>query len=94
MIRTIIAAASLVLFCCLGAPPSLAQYHGEEPWCAVINLGDGEVSWECYYRTVEECTPNVLAGNRGFCGMNPYYTPPAGTVSPAHRSYHHRTRQN
>jgi hypothetical protein len=30
--------------------------------------------WYCYYKTVEECVPNVLAGNRGFCNVNPYWT--------------------
>jgi len=42
----------------------------------------------CYYRTVEECVPNVLAGNRGSCNLNPYFTAsrgPAATARPAHR---------
>jgi hypothetical protein len=29
--------------------------------------------WECQYQSVAECTPNVLAGNRGFCQRNPYW---------------------
>ena len=45
---------------------------GDAPWCAVINLGQGEIYWDCEYRTVEECAPNVIAGNRGFCNLNPY----------------------
>ena len=41
-----------------------------------------DVHWECIYRSVEECRPNVLAGNRGFCNPNPYFVPsygPAGS---------------
>ena len=42
------------------------------PWCAVIDYGDGGVTWECSYRTFEECYPNVIAGNKGTCTQNPY----------------------
>jgi hypothetical protein len=44
---------------------------GDAPWCAVINLGMGDIAWDCRYRTVEQCVPNVIAGNRGFCNLNP-----------------------
>jgi hypothetical protein len=37
----------------------------------VINVGTGSVIWDCKYRSVEECVPNVLAGNRGFCNPSP-----------------------
>jgi len=43
------------------------------PWCAVISLGTGSVYWDCQYSLFEQCLPNVLAGNRGFCNHNPYY---------------------
>ena len=46
------------------------------PWCAVISLGYGQVYWECLYRSIEECRPHVLAGNRGFCNPNPAFVPP------------------
>jgi hypothetical protein len=46
------------------APAGYAS--GNAPWCAVINLGWGDVYWDCQYRTIEECVPNVIAGNRGF----------------------------
>lgn len=49
---------------------SVGHASGDAPWCAVINLGMGDVSWDCRYRTVEECVPNVIAGNRGFCNLN------------------------
>jgi Protein of unknown function (DUF3551) len=43
------------------------------PWCAVISLGTGSVYWDCQYSSFEQCLPNVLAGNRGFCNHNPYF---------------------
>jgi hypothetical protein len=52
------------------------------PWCAVISLGTGNVYWDCQYRSVEECVPNVLAGNRGFCNHNPSYV---GELVPVRR---------
>jgi hypothetical protein len=39
-------------------------------WCAVIKDGD---YWDCQYRSLEDCRPNVLAGNRGWCNPNPYF---------------------
>ena len=53
-------------------------YQG--PWCAVVSIGAGNVTWDCHYNSFEECAPNVIAGNRGFCNRNPrwpgYYQPP------------------
>jgi hypothetical protein len=65
-------AAAAALICC-DVSPSQAQYYGDAPWCAVVSIGTGGVHWDCEYNTVEACVPNVIAGNRGFCGMNPYY---------------------
>jgi len=45
----------------------------ETPWCAVITLGMGDAYWDCQYRSLEECIPQVLAGNRGFCNPNPRF---------------------
>jgi hypothetical protein len=56
-----------------GVPASRASTYGHAPWCAVVDQGAGNVMWECLYDSVAECTPNVLAGNRGFCQRNPYY---------------------
>jgi hypothetical protein len=39
-------------------------------WCAVNPWGDGDVDWDCRYRSIEECRP-VIAGNRGFCSPSP-----------------------
>ncbi|HEY2534311.1 MAG TPA: hypothetical protein VGJ20_41415 [Xanthobacteraceae bacterium] len=60
--------------------------YGNAPWCAVIELGTGEVQWQCEYYSVEECVPNVLAGNRGFCNVNPYWR---GDYAPAAAHHHH-----
>jgi hypothetical protein len=50
---------ALATLTCFGTSSSLA--FGDAPWCAVINIGV-DVYWDCEYRTVEECIPNVLAG--------------------------------
>jgi Protein of unknown function (DUF3551) len=67
--RLMLASAVFAATMCFAAPASRA--FGDAPWCAVINLGTGDAYWDCQYRTVEECVPNVLAGNRGFCNLNP-----------------------
>ena len=33
------------------------------------------MEWDCEYGSIETCRPNVIAGNRGFCQLNPYYSP-------------------
>jgi hypothetical protein len=83
--------AAIVLAAATGlyAPPSYA--FGDAPWCAVINLGMGEIHWDCQYRTVEECRPNVVAGNRGFCNLNPY-GPGPNASAPASRARYHKHR--
>ena len=48
----------------------------EARWCAVISRSDGDVHWDCAYRSIEECRPNVITSNgnnRGFCNPSPYY---------------------
>ena len=65
--------AALAAATSFGTSPS--QAFGDAPWCAVINIGAGTVHWDCQYRTVEECVPNVLPGNRGFCNLNPWPGP-------------------
>ena len=63
----------------------------EAPWCAVVAVGSGTVTWDCHYQTFEECAPNVIAGNRGFCNRNPrwpgYYQD--YTAYPKHHKKHH-----
>jgi hypothetical protein len=40
-----------------------------------MEIGAGDVEWDCEYASVAACAPNVIAGNRGFCALNPYYSP-------------------
>jgi hypothetical protein len=61
---------------------SVGHASGDAPWCAVINLGMGDVSWDCRYRTVEECVPNVIGGDRGFCNLNPWGPDPGPSSGP------------
>jgi hypothetical protein len=74
----IVGIAALAAATCWGASPGHAG--GDAPWCAVVNIGAGDVYWDCHYRTVEECVPNVIAGNRGFCNLNPWPGPSNAVV--------------
>ena len=69
------------------AKPSNAA---EPPWCAVISLGPGSVYEDCQYWTFEQCRPVVLAGNRGFCNINPRYVAnvPAGKTRKRHAQHY------
>ena len=68
---------------------STSRAYGDAPWCAVINIGKGAVYSDCQYRSFEDCyrRGNILAGNRGFCNVNPW--PGPSQVVP----YKHRKRQ-
>ena len=61
------------------------------PWCAVVSMGRGSVYWDCQYRTIEECVPNVLAGNRGTCSQNPRWE---GWYAPVKPRAHHRKKRH
>ena len=88
IMRLLLSGAVLTVALCFNVPASQA-YYGNGPWCAVISVGTGGVVWDCQYRTVEECVPHVLAGNRGFCNPSPYYV--ARMVAPRkHRTRHAR----
>ena len=100
MVKTIIpksifaAAALAAAVISFDIPAGHAAGWRENPWCAVIDYGDGGVTWECNYRTFEECYPNVLAGNKGFCNLNPagpgsQGAPPAASHKPRK---HHATQ--
>ena len=85
IMRLLLTLAALVVVLCFDVQSSRA-YYGNGPWCAVINVGTGSVIWDCQYRSVEECVPNVLAGNRGFCNPSPWYELRAiGTQKPRKR---------
>ena len=72
--RSVLMTPIIAAVLCFAAPASHADY-GDAPWCAVVSVGTGNVVWDCQFRTVEECAPNVLGGNRGFCNPSPWYTP-------------------
>jgi hypothetical protein len=76
--------AIITLAGALGFDVPISQAREVFPWCAVVSSGPASVEWDCEYRSIEECRPNVLAGNRGFCYMNPAwpgsYTPK--TIAP------------
>ena len=69
MTRLCLAAAVFLAGVFFGPQPAKA----EAPWCAVVTIGEDSVIWDCRFRTIEECRPTVLAGNRGFCNPNPYF---------------------
>jgi hypothetical protein len=67
---------------------------GDAPWCAVIATDMEGVHWDCQYRTFAECAPNVVAGDRGFCNLNPAPGPaaPASAAQPSHKKRHTATQ--
>ena len=69
--RLSFAAAGLGAALLIGTSPSYAGTVGNAPWCAVQNLGAGDVVWDCEFMTAEQCQPAVIAGNRGSCNLNP-----------------------
>jgi hypothetical protein len=89
-----IATAALAAVICCGVQN--ARAYGDAPWCAVVDVGAGSVVWDCRYRSIEECTPNVVAGSRGFCNLNPYAQGPLSyaprTVAHGHVAHRHRPR--
>ena len=86
--RLVLTTGILALAVGVAAAPARAGTYGEAPWCAVINTGDGDVTWDCQYRTVEECAPNVIAGNRGSCTQNPRWVPPTAAAPQRYRKRH------
>jgi hypothetical protein len=86
--RLALAIAVLAAVFCLDVP--MASARGAAPWCAVVSSGPAEVEWDCNYYSIEECRPNVLAGNRGSCIQNP--RAPEVKFVPKNRHKRHRRR--
>ena len=82
MARVIFAAVVALAVALFALKPAKAD---EAPWCAVSKEGD---HWDCHYRSIEECRPNVVAGKRGWCSPNPYFvaTPTESRGSRKHRT--------
>jgi hypothetical protein len=69
-------AAAACLFMAFATTPGQAALWGHAEWCAVTDNGSGDMMWECVYDTAAECQPFILAGNRGFCSLNPHWRGP------------------
>ena len=91
MLRIFGGGAAIVLLG-LFSQPAAADYFGA-PWCAVVAAGDGDMQWHCEYKSVEECRPNVLAGNRGWCNPNPYFVGAAPSAEHRHSRKRHARAQ-
>jgi hypothetical protein len=63
---------------------SLSAKAAEAPWCAAINEGTGSIYEDCQYSSFDDCyrRANILAGNRGFCNVSPYYA--TNAAEPSH----------
>jgi Protein of unknown function (DUF3551) len=72
--------------------PAFAQFYGPGPWCAVVNKGLGNMYWDCQYWSLQQCVPNVLAGNRGWCNLNPSFVPYNSTANQHYRKRHARSQ--
>ena len=60
------------------------------PWRSRTDCGLARASFRLVvsrFRTVEECVPNVIAGNRGFCNLNPW-PGPSQVIPYKHRKRH------
>jgi uncharacterized protein DUF3551 len=77
-----IATAALAAGLCFDVRPSRAMYSGDAPWC-IMTYGD-DVHWRCEFRSGEECVAAV-AGTRGNCNVNPYYSGAAAPAGPSRR---------
>jgi hypothetical protein len=89
LLATAAAVAAVVAALAIAMPASRAGSYGEAPWCAVQNLGAGDMVWDCEYQTIAQCAPQVVAGNRGFCNLNPAWSPPPGAEPRFYRKRHH-----
>jgi hypothetical protein len=87
---SLLAAAVLAAAFSIHATPASAGTIGNGPWCAVQNLGTGDMVWDCEFQSAEQCQPAVIAGNRGFCNLNPAWPRYQPAPSPVrHSKYRH-----
>ncbi|HET9715852.1 MAG TPA: DUF3551 domain-containing protein [Pseudolabrys sp.] len=88
-IRTMALAAVMIAGFSFAGHPARAF---EGPWCAIQSLGSGVVYEDCQYPSLSACRPHVIAGNRGFCNLNPRWgTRWAEPYGPS-RPYRHQGR--
>jgi hypothetical protein len=86
--RFAVAFAALAAVLLFQSPASQAG-PGAAPWCSYVNTGMYNVTEYCIYRSFEQCRGEVLAGNRGFCNVNPRFQ---AAVEPVKRSAKRRTQ--
>ena len=88
VMRLVLFAALLLAALACDARPGWAH---EGRWCAVMDIGAETVQRDCRFDRIEDCVPNVLAGNRGFCMHNPRWR---GDYQPAakERKARHKRR--
>jgi Protein of unknown function (DUF3551) len=84
MLRMLPIAVALIAFQSSNTRPAQAT---EGPWCAFISIGTGTVYEDCQYYAFAACQPNVLAGNRGFCNVNPRWVGPPPRYVRSGRAY-------
>jgi Protein of unknown function (DUF3551) len=85
MLKILLGVAALTAVVTLGPHPASA--YGNGPWCAVVTTGWGFEERNCSFWSVEACVPHVIAGNRGFCDLNPDFR---GSIPRSHRRSYRR----
>ena len=83
-----VALTSQILF---GHGFSNASYYDGQ-WCAVYGSSSDSIAERCDYRDFETCRMDIIAGNRGFCRPNGYYTAEqakGGSKANAHKRKSH-----
>jgi hypothetical protein len=71
MQRFVLAAGLAMAALSTGSPAAAVRFP-TAPWCLVVTFGHDEQEWHCQYRSIEECRPNLIGGNRGVCLPNPH----------------------
>lgn len=57
----------------LGHAQGITGYN-QGRYCATVFNGEGSVREICHFNDFAACQAEVIAGNRGTCGPNPYYS--------------------
>ena len=90
IISALTAAGLLAAVMGAGVPAAQAGSYGNAPFGARCKISAaGDVVWDCEFRTAEACAPHVIAGNRGFCNINPSFVPPTSVAPIKHRKHHY-----
>ncbi len=75
MARLVLSVSAVAAMLCGDASPGLAQTYGDAQWCTITNPTSGDIRWDCRYRSGAECMAGLTTGDRGFCNVNPYWSP-------------------